>query len=486
MRAILVAVLFSLAGSYAAQAQRVLYSDYQPYDLRSGDFSVVGKAGGKLYTFRGGSDGFFLDAWSDSMTRLATVVLDFFPKRIYDCRFAVAGDKISVLYQGLDGRTVTQYAALLDGDGRLLKGPVKLDEARTSIFGASRSYFLVALSEDKRRVLVYNTDVDGRKLELKGILLDENLTVLRRPRAVFNASDDLAAGEAVVTNAGAIYLPAFTQTGGKDFADALWALRVPDSGTRFQATSLPLSGHYAGPPLVKADNVNGRLYVAGFYSDKRAGNYDGVLFSTLSTAENSLLTQKSTPFDDRLRTATGERSLRRAFNDFVVRQLVVKNDGGFVLAAEEYYLTTRTGYTPGWGYYSFYYSPFMMGGGPQVREYHYNDVLVLSYNADGTLEWPAFVRKEQYSQEDGGIFSSYALLNTGGSLGFLFNDFNRSRSTIQLATVDADGKIDGRSFSPGGAEEPDWLPRSAKQVASRELVVPCLRRKQLCFAKVLF
>ena len=478
------ALLLMCGNARVGYAQRVLYSDYQSFDLRSGDFSVVGKVGSKLYTFRAGSDGAFLDAYSDSMTHLATVVLDFFPKRIYASKFVVSGDRITVLYQGVDGRTVTQHAALLDGDGRLLKGPVKLDEARTGIFGANKDYFASAVSEDKKRTLVYSLNPEGRTLEFKGVVLDENLTVLRRPRASYKAEDDVAAGEAVITNTGSIYVPAFTQTGGKDFADRLWALKLNDSANRFQPVAIPLNERFTGVPVVKVDNVNGRIYVAGFYSDKKAGNYDGVLFSSVSTADNSILLQKTMPFDDRLRTATGDRSIRRAFNDYQVRQLVVKNDGGFVLVSEDYYLSMRSGYTPGWGYYSFYYTPFMTT--PQVREYHYGDVLALSYNADGTLEWPAFVRKEQYSQEDGGLFSSYALLNTGGSLGFLFNDFNRSRSTIQLATIDAAGKSDIRSFALGGQQEPDWLPRSAKQVGSRELVVPCLRRKQLCFAKVIF
>jgi hypothetical protein len=78
------------------------------------------------------------------------------------------------------------------------------------------------------------------------------------------------------------------------------------------------------------------------------------------------------------------------------------------------------------------------------------------------------------------------LLNTGGALAFLYNDFNPAHSRIQLATLDAEGKTDVHSFTAEGNDYPDWLPRAGKQVASRVLIVPCLHKKQICFARVTF
>ena len=112
--------------------------------------------------------------------------------------------------------------------------------------------------------------------------------------------------------------------------------------------------------------------------------------------------------------------------------------------------------------------------------------MALSYNKDGMREWSSFIPKLQYSQEDGGVFSSYALLNTGGTLGFLFNDFNVAHSRIQLGTIDASGTTDIHSFVAEGNDYPDWLPKSGKQVAGRVLIVPCFHKKQICFARVDF
>ena len=75
-------------------------------------------------------------------------------------------------------------------------------------------------------------------------------------------------------------------------------------------------------------------------------------------------------------------------------------------------------------------------------------------------------------------------MNTGGGLGFLFNDYNSKRSRIQLSSVSADGTINIGYLDAGNTDDPDWLPRLGKQVDAREIVVPCLRKKQLCFAKI--
>ena len=85
--------------------------------------------------------------------------------------------------------------------------------------------------------------------------------------------------------------------------------------------------------------------------------------------------------------------------------------------------------------------------------------MALSYNKDGTREWSSFIPKQQYSQEDDGVFSSYALLNTGGTLAFLYNDFDARHSRIQLSTVTAEGKTDTHGLAAEGNDYPDWLPR---------------------------
>jgi hypothetical protein len=475
------AVLF-LCLSVRAGAQDVLYSAYDKFDYRDDEYAVVGMCGGNLYTYRNTSEGAMLDAYDDSMNKLATVLLDFFPKKIYQVKFVAYPDRMIILYQALESNKVVQYAARLDEKGRLKGKPLELGSIKTGILGATKTYFQSAVSDNKKSIVIYSANDHGSAVEWDGKWLDENLTIVKRSKAAFKTDNAIEHGEVNLGNDGTVYIAAFTTTGAQNYSDQYWILTLPPGGTKFDARELVLDDKYAASGYMKLDNVNNRVYFGGFYSDRKNGSYNGLIYAALDVATGTFTSRKFIPFDAQLINAAGARHKSHAFDNYAVRQLIVKNDGGFVLVGEVHYITTRSNYTPGFGYYSFY-SPYMT---TMVHEYHYDDIMALSYNERGERQWDSFIPKYQYSQEDGGVFSSYALLNTGGTLAFLFNDFNANNSRIQLGTIEADGKTDVHSFTADGNDNPDWLPRSGKQVAARVLVVPCFHRKQICFAKVVF
>lgn len=466
----------------ATRAQKILYSPYEKFDFRSGEFSVVGKVGGKLYVYRGSAEGYYLDAYNDGMERLATVILDFLPRRAFGVKFITYTDKIIVLHQVTESNRVIQYATLLDASGRLARDPVQVDEVKASFLGGRSGLYNYAISHDKKQLVFYGAGTKGAELSTKVVWLDDELNKTGQSDLNFTADNTVAFGEGVVTNDGEFLLPVYTPYGARDYADRVWMLSVQRGGTAYDDTEVPLDGLFAAGTYMELSLTGDRVYVGGFYSDKKNGNFEGIIYTYYDVAARGFKEFRTIPFSERMRNATGERSLKRAFNDFRVRQLIVRNDGGFVMIAEDFFVTTRNSYNQGFGYYSWYY-PTMSAS---VREYNFGDILAISCNGSGQPEWAEFIRKLQYSQEDGGLFSSYALINTGGSLGFLFNDFNTTRSKIQLASLDANGKVFINSLTGYNNDDPDWLPRSGKQVSAKEFVAPCLKRNQICFAKVVF
>lgn len=468
--------------SFGVHSQEIIYSPYEDFDLRMGDYAVAGKVGDLLYVYHTSAKGAYLEAYNEKMEKQATVILDFFSGKIYDAKFVAYANQLIVLYQSVESGKVTVYAALLDEKGRLIKRPIVIDAAKQAFFGSSKTYFNMAVSDDKKKILVYEVTGRGKTINADCTWLDDQLTILSKSHASFTADNELAYGEVLLNNDGTMYLPVYTPVGSRSYADQVWLLTMPQTARKFTPKEVPLNNMFASGTYSKLDNNKDRIYVAGFYSEKKNGGYDGILYTYYDIKTGEFESMKLLAFDEELRNNTGERNKKQAFNDYKVRNLIVKTDGGFVLVSEDAYLSSRNTYSPGFGYYSFYY-PTMSSS---VREYHFNDVMILSYDAEGQRQWKAFVRKEQYSQEDGGVFSSYAMMNTGGSLGFLFNDFNSVHSRIQLAVVDADsdGKVAMKSLRAGDIA--DWLPRYAKQVSARELVVPCFHKREICFAKIVF
>jgi hypothetical protein len=387
-----------------------------------------------------------------------------------------------VLYQALESNKVVQYAALLDASGLLINKPIEIGHTKTGIFGPTKNYFSSAVSDDKKTVIVYTATDKKNEIVFEGKWLNDNGVVFKRCKASFKTDNLPEHGEVNVANDGTMYMAAFTPTGSQNYTDQYWILKLKPGALKFESKELQLGDKFATGGYTRVDNVNNRVYFGGFYSNKKNGRYDGFIYAAFDIATDSFESRRFIPFDNDIINKATANKKNYSFDNYIVRQLIVKNDGGFVLIAESQYVTMRSSFTPGFGYYSFY-SPYMNS---TVREYHYNDIMALAYNGDGVREWNTIIPKQQYSQEDDGVFSSYALLNTGGSLAFLFNDFDTRHSRIQLATVTADGNSDVHGLTAEGNDYPDWLPKSAKQVAGRVLVVPCFHKKQICFARVDF
>ena len=384
----------------------------------------------------------------------------------------------------MEGTRVTQYAAMLDASGRLLKGPINLGTERTGIFGPSKTYFTMVVSDDKKQIFIYTLKKDGSSLDLSGIWLDDELTSLQKTKTTFSADNDLESGEGVLDNQGNFYLNTFTPTGGKSYADQLWVLKLSKGSKNFLANEYKLENKFAGSTFLKLDNMNNKLFLTGFYSGRKSGNFEGILFANYDNADSNFHAKRFIPFDEKLLLETGGRNTKKALNNYEIRQMIVRKDGGFVMLAEDFYVSTRMTNSYMGSYYGGFYSPFYSPYSNQsIREYNYNDILAVSYDGEGNKQWHSFVRKEQFSQEDGGIFSSFVMINTGGSLGVLFN--NQS-SKMSMATVNGKGEVEMKTLQIVNNNNLAWMPRTGKQTGLKEVIIPCIGKQQICFAKVAF
>ncbi len=365
--ALLVLLLFCVGTTVTAQD--VVYSEYDKFDFRNDEYAVVGMCGSRLYTYRKTEDGPMLEAYNDSMDKVAKVLLDFFPEKIYEARFISYPDKIIALYQGLESGKVVQYAALLDEKGRLVGKPVELGSVKTGFLGATRSYFFTALSENKKNILIYSVNDKSESIEFEGKWLDDKATVIKRSKAVFKTENRAEHGEVSISNDGTVYMVAYSTTGAHSYADQYWILTLAPGATKFEPKELPLGEKFAASGYIKLDNVNSRIYFGGFYADKKNSNYQGLIYACYDISSAAYQSVKFIPFDQELISAAGARRRSHAFDNYEVRQLIVKNDGGFIMVSEVHYITTRNTFNSGFGYYS-YYSPALSS---VTHEYHYED-----------------------------------------------------------------------------------------------------------------
>lgn len=483
----LLALFFWTTLGNEARAQEVFLSKEQKFTFKDGDYSVLGWCGQRLYTYRASKEGYYLDGFNDSMRLMATVALDFFPKKIYETRFIVSGDKILVLFQAIQSNVLVQYAALLDDRAMLLQKPIAIDSVKTAWMASDRKYFDYVISADRSRVMLYRSSNRGsdKKVQFHNVLLDNGLNILSRNAPSLISKERLNIGSTVLGNDGSLFLHVSDGNNDRQFSDGSWLLRLRPGAGDFDTLSMPLERRYLSGALLKLDDAEQKLLMAAFYSNKKSGNTEGLFYATLDASRFELTESKALHFDERMRQSTEDRNKKKAFDDYVVRDIILKNDGGFLAVAESFYITSRSSSFNGgyYGYYSWYGAPYSR---TYTTEYNYGDIMVLNYDAQGQMDWSRFVRKYQYSQEDEGIFSSYAQLNSGGSLVFLYNDFTGKKPGLSLVGIDNQGESQFKKWTGGPATKGDWMPRFAKQIGLRELLVPVLQNNSLWFARIAF
>ena len=277
--------------------------------------------------------------------------------------------------------------------------------------------------------------------------------------------------------------------------------KKPHSDT-FNLHPLDIAGNYLDEIKLKVDNVNNHYLINSLYYQKKRGNVVGLYTAVWDKENNSMMTQNFVPLGDSVRSsAKSDGSNKDALNDFFIRDVILKKDGGFILIAEDYYTQSRSlpwnrydylyGYPSFSPYYYNYYSPYSYGyygrsgyfnNNSQVR-FYYNNVLILNEDKTGELESSSVIHKTQFDDGEDN-FLSYALMLSGGQLHFLFNELERRNQLLNDQSISASGQVTRNPPLKSLDKGYTFMPRYAKQVSASEIIIPCVYRNYICFAKI--
>jgi hypothetical protein len=257
---------------------------------------------------------------------------------------------------------------------------------------------------------------------------------------------------------------------------------------------------------IKADNSNKRYLFTAFYYKQKKGNIEGLYAATWDKASHSLHKENFIVFPDELRSLakSSDANVRMAFNDYFINNIITKKDGGFLLIGESQYTTSRAGAFNRWDYmrwnnpwvspadyyyyspmYNSFYSPYNRFSTSAPTRYHAENIMILSFDKDGKVSWTNVIPKSQFDDESDNLIS-HQIMNTGGELHFLFNQYERKNLLLSDQSVGPDGKITRYPTLKNLDRGYEFMPRHGKQVSAWEMVVPCMYRNYLCFAKVEF
>ena len=196
------------------------------------------------------------------------------------------------------------------------------------------------------------------------------------------------------------------------------------------------------------------LIIAGFFADDRRLRSSGTFFLRLDHESKKVISQGvkdfSKEFLEMFMSKTKAKSENAGIANMSLDKLIVREDGGAVLVAEQAYTYVV-------------YSQTKYG---TTRIYHYinNDIVFVNINPDGTIQWVSRVPKKQHTVNDGAAYSSYSVSVMQDKIYLIYNDHVKNiskedpkkfkqmrkpqKAVTMLVAMDNTGKFERKALFP--------------------------------------
>jgi hypothetical protein len=488
----------------SVSAQKIIYSDPGKDDTRNMNFEIAGKINGNFLIYKNNRGHSWITVLDNDMKDLTNNELDFVPNndRLINTDFFPYADFCFMIYQYQKKNVLYCAAAKLDGMGNKVGEVMDLDTTHIG-FAANNKIHSVLTSEDKSKIAVFKINSKNKRLYiLTTYLYSDKLELLKKSRLEIPMEDrNEYISDFQLDNEGDLVFAKFYRNSNDNITSGSLMIK-PAFGDEIVSHELNIEKTWLDELHIKVDNANHRYILTSFYYKERRGNIDGYYFFIWNKTTSEPVLQTTATFTDELRKeAKGDAGMKSAFNDYFIRHIIIRKDGGFLLGTEAYYTTSRFNNWSRWDYlygspyygsYNDYYYPgsfryFGMNSSNrftnQAVRYHADNIAVFSFNSKGEMEWSNVMGKTQFDDQSDDMLS-YQLMNTGGQLHFLFNFQERKNNLLTDFSVTADGQLSRNPTLKNLDKGYDFFPKYAKQVGSRQMIIPCGYRNYLCFAKL--
>lgn len=493
--------------SFTVHAQRITYSEPDRNDQKSLSFDIVGKINNHFLVYKNFRADNYISVYDNDMKLVENVDLDFIPDKTAGTDLITYKDQFYLFYQYQKRSIAYCMVAKIDGNGKIIGDPIELDTTHVNSYSNNRIYNIVN-SEDKQHIMVFKINSKNQsKYILTTSLFTSDLKLESKSRVNIempDRSDFLS--EFGLDNSSTLVFIRASGTSDNDNIRSLTIIVKDPSADSVNYYDLDVQDMYLDDPKVKIDNVNKTFLVTSFYAKVKRGNIEGLFCALWDKVRSKITFKTTTTFSDEIRNnAKSEGNPKYAFNDFYIQNILMRKDGGFVIASESVYSSSRGNNYNRWDYlygspfmrpYDYYYysSPFYNSyyypwsrwgsfGSYQVNRYYADNIAILSFDSTATMQWTNVIHKSQYDDYTDN-FIGYGTLNTGGKFHFLFNELEKRTLLLSEQTITPEGEINRTPTLHNLSKDYQLMPRYAKQVSGYELLVPCQYRNYICFAKV--
>jgi hypothetical protein len=366
----------------------------------------------------------------------------------------------------------------LDNTGNIEGKATLLDSISTSTLDFTSRPLIIA-SKDEYRIAVACRILPGNSEQQKFLvtMLNNSFEKEYQKELVIDASERYyTTVNALISDSGDIHLLGIRYLNDKkikQLGEMYFQLHAYWKKTaQLTVSDIRVSDKLLTDAGIVIDELNNRVVVAGFYSDKTTNSAAGVFYVSQKEGELQASAVKSKPFPESfLKKFISERKESNELINYSIDRILLRKDGGAVFVAESFSTVSRS-------YYDYFTQSLI-----SHAYYHYGNIITLSINPDGTFYWTNMLSKDQNSTDDDGYLSSYCSAIGGGKLYYIYNKYIESKTSVMISLVKSNGEQTS-SVLFNELENTLVVAKSGKQLESNTIVMPALKEKKLYLVRI--
>jgi hypothetical protein len=493
-----------------ASAQSIFYSEPLKEETKQSNFDIIGRYGDNVLIFKNLKSKNYISVYDAQMQLVEQVELPFMPPRLLEYDILSFPDHSYIFYQYQQRNVAYLMVVKIGNNGRPTTSAIELDTTHIN-YNASRRVYSVIASEDKSKFMAFKINSrDERKFIFETKMYSPQLEAMGAYKLdlVMNDRYDFLT-DFFLDNEGTLVFGKGRRRSAEENISQFSLITKAKDANKFEETELKFETITLDEVKLRIDNENQRyLFTAFYYKTRRNTSIEGVANAKYDKNAKDWVVKNVIPFNEELRAdATLENNTRNAFDDYFIRQIFIRKDGGFVMNAEAVYTSSRSsmpinrwdmfgnpmmmGSPMGWGGMGMggmggFGNPYYGSGAwGNTTRYHADNILVLVFDSEGNLELSNVIRKKQFDDQSEAMVS-YQTINTGNALHFLYNSYDKKEVVLSYQSIDSDGKVTRNPNMRALDPKYSFLPRYSRQVAARTIIIPAIVRNYLAFARIDF
>ena len=317
--------------SFTAKSQQIIYSDPEKIYLSSAT-EVIGKVAENIFVCNRIKNKYELQIFDNDLKVKHKVDLNFIPAYTYRLNFINYVDRCLVVFQSVGIKKVlyTRIASL-DKDGQISGKIVDIDSITASIYGGNELYN-VTFSENKQHLLFSKNlmGIKPGKIQVDQIILNNELKLEKNENCFIPYESEQLMSDLNIDDAGNIVFITYQQANGHD--QNIKFYKLPFDAADIMIKDILIKEYELTIPHIKINNKKDLYYITSLYEDRLTKNVEGLL----SVVLNNDLSDHNTPlaysFSDTYQQKGKTKKARNPFDNYFIRDIVFREDGGFLIA----------------------------------------------------------------------------------------------------------------------------------------------------------